>query len=323
MQRFGLVAGLTLTLLCASVSLIETIAGGRIATAAVKPSRRQKAGAVRPDLIVIKNCRIMLIRQVTLASGRAGILEFVEPREGAVVKADQQVAGLESEVAQAALATAEIRAKDDVNVRYAVKAADLAKVEHEKALNANASVASGGLPIVPDIEVRRLKLKADGSVLQIRKAELEQQINRLTRDEAKAALKTYRIVAPFEGVVTRVFMSAGEAVQLGNPILEIVDTSEVRVEGFVAIGDLGRIKSGTPVTVQLDVPETDPRVNKLAFAGRVAFVDVSVEPVTNRVRVWAIVANPGNVLKAGLTATMHIKPPLGNSAATVSKKTSP
>jgi hypothetical protein len=45
---------------------------------------------------------------------------------------------------------------------------------------------------------------------------------------------------------------------------------------------------------------------RLAFPGRIAFVDVKVEPVTHCVKVWAEVHNPNGVLKDGLTARMVI-----------------
>ena len=295
------------------------LAGGK--KSASSPGLDRKAAAVSKTTILMKDCRIKLIRQVTLASDRTGILDFVEPHEGDRVAAGRKIAALRSAVAAAALATAEARATNDVDVRYAVKAAELAQVEYEKALQANRQVPKGGLPIVPDIEVRRLKLKAEGNRLQIKKAELEQQINRLMRDEAKATLVTYQIVAPFDGIVTRMFKSAGEAVRQGDPILELTNTAWVRVEGYVGIGNLSRVKPGTPVTVGLDIPTADPAVKNKVFEGRIVFVDVSAEPVTSRIRVWAKVANPDNILKAGLKATMMLdsvhKKPAGPTKSSV------
>jgi hypothetical protein len=39
------------------------------------------------------------------------------------------------------------------------------------------------------------------------------------------------------------------------------------------------------------------------------FVDVSAQPVTGQVRVWAEVVNRDNILRAGLNARMAIYPP--------------
>ena len=254
--------------------------------------------------IVIEQCRIRLIDQVTLASDRMGILGFVEPDEGDHVEAGQIIAGLRDEIAQATLARAQKESENDVEIRYARKAAEVAQAEYEKALDANQRVRGA----VPDIEVRRLKLAAARSVLQIEQAQHQLQINAFTRDEAQAQLETHRVIAPFSGVVTRRFRSKGEAVRQGDPILEVVSTDRVRVEGDVGISDAWRISPGTPVQVRLETLGTVRSSQDLVFEGKVAFIDVTVEPVTRRVRVWAEVANPGNVLRAGLTARMVILP---------------
>jgi hypothetical protein len=44
------------------------------------------------------------------------------------------------------------------------------------------------------------------------------------------------------------------------------------------------------------------------FYGKIVFVDVSAQPVTGQVRVWAEVENRDNILRAGLNARMAINP---------------
>lgn len=254
--------------------------------------------------ITLNRCRIKLIDNVLLASDRAGILAFVEPEEGDSVTSGQQVAGLRDEVAVARLAITEKQAENDIEVRYAVKAAEVAEAEHEKAVEANRRVRGA----VPEVEVRRLKLAAERSVLQIEQAKHQLEINRLNRDEASAELQTYRIVAPFDGTVTRVYKSRGEAVQQGDPILELASTRRVRVEGYVELADVWKVRPGARVEVQLAVPEVELEIEQATFEGRIVFVDVNVQPVTRQVRVWAEVSNREDILRAGLAARMTIHP---------------
>ena len=42
----------------------------------------------------------------------------------------------------------------------------------------------------------------------------------LLRDEAAALVASYRILAPMNGIVSRVFKSPGEAVQVGESLLQ-------------------------------------------------------------------------------------------------------
>jgi membrane fusion protein (multidrug efflux system) len=290
-----------------ATALFVFVVGCGLAASAAEPSTANGNSGE----ITLEQCRIRLIDQVTLASDRMGILAFVEPDEGDRVEAGQVIAGLRDEIARATVARAQKESENDVEVRYAHKAAEVAQVEYEKAIEANQRVRGA----VPDIEVRRLKLAAERSLLQIEQAEHQMQINKLTRDEAQAQLDTHHVTAPFSGVVTRRFRSKGEAVRQGDPILEVVSTDRVRVEGDVAIAAAWRISPGMPVRVRLDVPGAPRSAEDPVFEGKVAFVDVTVEPVTRRVRVWAEVENPGNVLRAGLGARMVILTEAGRRSA--------
>jgi macrolide-specific efflux system membrane fusion protein len=247
---------------------------------------------------------VKLIDQVILASDQPGIISYIEPEEGDEVRAGQTVARLRDEVAAAVYARVAKEAENDVEIRYARKAADVAKAELEASVEANRLVPTA----VPPIELDRLRLTHERSVLQIEQAENQQVINGLLRDEKDAELKRYKIEAPFDGVVTLVFKSEGEALRQGDPILELKNTKRVRVEGQVEIQDVWRVRPGARVEVRLDIPKLDLDIEKETFAGRISFVDVTVQPVGRTTRIWAEVANHKNLLRAGLTTTMTIFP---------------
>jgi len=266
------------------------------------------AKARRPaGTVVLSGCHIKLINQVTLASDRPGIIDFVEPTEGSPVQREKRVAGLMDAVARATLATAEKRTENDIEVRFAEKAAELAEAELEKSRLANKGYR-GPFPPIPEIEIQRLKLAVERSTLQTEKAEHDLNIAGLERDEARAQLKTYQIKAPFDGIVTRIHKQKGEAVRQGEPILDMASTQRVRVEGEVGIQDVFRIEHGSRVVVQIDDPDISLPEEQDVFEGRIVFVDLSVQPLTHKVRVWAEVANRENILRAGLTAQMTIFP---------------
>lgn len=252
--------------------------------------------------VELARCRIRLKNQVELASDRVGILEFVEPEEGDVVESGQQIAGLQADVPKAQLAIATKEAENDIEVRYARKEAEVSKAEHLKAIQTN-RISRGA---VPEIDVLKLKLAAERSVLSIEQAQHRFEVTKLNKDQAEAELKTHQIIAPFDGVVTRVFKKKGEAVRQGDPILELSSTKTVIVEGDVDISDAIGLERGAIVQVFLDIPDVDLAVERKPFPGRLVFVDVSVRPVSNKIRVRAEVENEGNLLKAGLTARMQV-----------------
>ena len=253
--------------------------------------------------LVLNLCRIKLLDTVVLAADRPGTLAFVEPEEGDMVRADQEIARMKDDVAQATFATAKKKAENDVQVRYAKKASEVADPEYDRAALANELKAK----TVPESEIRKLKLDAEKYVLAIEQAEHEMAISLLTRDEAEAELGSYRVKAPkFEGIVTRVHKRAGESVRQGDAIIEVASTRRVRVEGYINIKDAWSVKPGAPVKVRLDIPDQDLPQEKEIFEGRIIFVDVVVQPVLQQVRVWAEVGNRNNTLRAGLMAKMAI-----------------
>ena len=139
-------------------------------------------------------------------------------------------------------------------------------------------------------------------------------------EKAAAELRTCRIEAPFDGKVRKVFKHKGEAVAQGTPILELISTRIVRVEGYLPVEDLWSVKRGDPVEVRIDFPDRDLEIEKEVFHGKVYFIDPTVSNVTHRARVWAEVQNPDEKLIEGLYAKMTIQH--GRRAAGTAKKTS-
>lgn len=288
------------------VALLGVIVGGWLSAGAAAYAQaggnRVQLGGTEP--IQLDRCRIQLQDHVTLASGQLGILEEVLPEEGDFVQRQDVIARLNDEVARAAWERAKKEASNDVEIRYAMKAAEVSNAEYAKALDANRRVPGA----VPDIEVQRLKLAAEKGRLSVEQAQHRFLVAGLTAKEAEATLKTYSISAPFDGIVTRVFKKKGEAVRQGDPILELVSTDTVRVEAYLTTKDMHRVQRGDYVRVRLDIPDVELDIEREAFEGRIVFVDPQVQPVTGQVRIWAEVHNRDNILRSGLTAVMVIEP---------------
>ena len=100
--------------------------------------------------------------------------------------------------------------------------------------------------------------------------------------------------------------SAGESVQEGEPIADIANLNELKVEGFLPLELAWMVGRGQPVEVQVEVPGIELEVENVRFRGEVVFVDSEVQEVSQKVRVWAKVTNSQGLLKSGLIATMRI-----------------
>ena len=182
-------------------------------------------------VVTIKRAQVKVIDKVELAAAREGILKYVEPREGDMVQADQIVAGLKDEVARAEYDTAKAQAENDIEVRYAKKAYEFAKIDLKKSQTANSQIRGA----VSDIDIEEKILAAGKAELQIEQAKWQFDVNQRKADAAQAVLEEFSVVAPFDGMVTAVKKSKGEAVRAGDVIMEITSTRRLKVEGYAAL----------------------------------------------------------------------------------------
>ncbi len=254
------------------------------------------------------DCTVALIDIALLASDRPGILDVIDLEEGDAVAADQKVAVLKDGIARAALATATEKASNDVQLRFSKKAAEYADIELDIANETNLRLPG----TVPKLEIDKLILGAQKGALSIQQAESEFAVAKLTQAEAEEALKTYEVFASFGGVVTKVHRKKGEAVRQGDPILEVVNTERMKVEGYLSVADSYRVKAGDAVVLSLSKireggKEVSSGIEQKTFVGIVKFVEPRIE-LGNKVKVTAHVQNAEGLLKDGLKGTMTITP---------------
>lgn len=312
----------------AALSAGVIVAGGNFTQAWQNPNPRPRTNSnlqlddADPEVKVIRapgevtlpKCSVKLLDSVILASDRPGLISFVEPKEGDDVRKDQEIVFLKDDALVAIHEIAKEKAENDVNKQFAEASAAVAKAELEKMLESNRKVPGS----IPSTEVERARLNFVKAQLQGRQAEHEQAVARLETKKAAAELKACKIEAPFDGKVRKVLKHKGEAVTQGTPILELISTRIVRVEGYLPVEDLWSVKRGDPVEVQIDFPDRDLAIENEVFQGKVYFIDSTVSPVTHGARVWAEVQNPDEKLIEGLYAKMTIKH--GRRAAGTAKK---
>jgi len=108
-----------------------------------------------------------------------------------------------------------------------------------------------------------------------------------------------RILAPFAGVVGQRMVSAGQYVDRGQPLVDLVDRSQVKVTYRVPERRLSQIQLGQEVRVT--VSAYPDRV----FRGVVDLVSPVVDEATRTVLVRAVVPNLDDLLKPGMFARVQ------------------
>ena len=266
---------------------------------------RSTPGKPAQEEITLQDCRVTLLQSAVLASTRSGIIDKIDVLDGDLVPKGLVIAQIRDDLASADVATATVKAENDVDLRYATKLSELAQLEYSRALALNKEIPGAQ----SELAVRNLKIAAERALLQIEQASHQLEISKLELETAQIVHEGYSIKAPFEGVILRVQKSVGESVKEGEPIADLANLNELRVEGFLPLEAAWQVRRGHPVEVQVNIPDLELEVEETIFRGEIVFVDSEVQEVSQQVRVWAKVSNTQNLLKSGLIATMRIPRP--------------
>lgn len=266
------------------------------------------------DTVAVEGAILKTVEATSLAAEVPGTIRELQVKEGDVVEVGQSLGRIKDEAVRLELSqlktqieVARKKQSNEINLRLAEKARQVADNEYQRALNANERVPN----TYPLNEIDRLELVADQAQLEIERAQHEQEIAAF---EVSLALGNYRktyelytrhqITAPAAGVVVAVEKRNGEWVEPGTELLRIVRTDPLRVEGFVAAADIRGDLVGQSAKISLMGEQKQESLN-----GRVVFVSPDVNPVNSQVRVFIEIDNPEERLRPGLRVNARIEIP--------------
>ena len=207
----------------------------------------------------------------------SGTLMNVYVDEGATVRAGQALARIDAVVLedQVRSAVAQLRSAE------ATAAVATRNAERAQQLNTAGAIADR------DLEAARSQaVAADAMTADAR--------SRLASARKQLANATLR--APFNGVVSAVPASAGDVLQVGAPVMTVVDPTSLELAANVPAASLGNMKRGAKVEFTV-TGYPDRR-----FTGTIARVNPSVDPVTRQATIYVLVRNGDRSLASGVFA---------------------
>lgn len=224
-------------------------------------------------------------------------------------------------------ATGELLAVDEANV-----AAEVGGRITAMRVSEGAPVVAGDVVLEIDRERRELELANENAMVAAARSEIAQESRELERirslhknqaasqaqlDTANTRLRTAQarlasaeakrglaqlavrnasVAAPFDGLVARRFVSAGDHVAEGEPLFDLVALDPIEVEFHLTERDSARVEVGDTVEVRVTpYPEQ-------VFIAVVHVVSPRIDPATRTLRVKALVENPERKLRPGLFA---------------------
>lgn len=130
-----------------------------------------------------------------------------------------------------------------------------------------------------ETHLTKLKLQALGAA-----GELEVTVAAATADKAKSQvdvresqLAYCKVSAPFSGKIARLRVKASESVNLGQPLVELVNTATLKAQMFVPSAYIRIIKQGAPFQIKMDGGQV--------YRARVAKINSRVEGVSQQLEV--------------------------------------
>lgn len=251
-------------------------------------------------------------KQVRVPALSEGAIVQLLVAEGDTVEAGQLLANMDDRAprlaytrAKSELETAIREAESELEIQLAKKKYELAQSDLSRVERAR-SMMTGS---IADEEYENRRLQVQRTELEIDKSK-EDRNHAIARARlyandyrnAELALELTKVVSPLSGVVVSVERREGEWAKRGETILEILGTSKLRAEALIDIDRIPASLIGRRVALFADMKSG----SKSKFLGVVRFENPEINPVDNRVVVWAEIDNPHGTLRPGMRGRMLV-----------------
>jgi membrane fusion protein (multidrug efflux system) len=207
-------------------------------------------------------------RVVRVSAEVAGRIVQIGPSEGSRVQAGNLLIRLDDDLVRPQYVTAQAQAKRD-------------QIEYDR---------------MADLVSKDATSKKDLDDATTRLA-----VSKASLDEIKARLDRTKIVAPTSGILNDLLVEAGEYVQPGTPVAEVVDTDTVKVVIDVPERDVAFFSVGQTAQVLADV-----KGEQRSLEGRISFISELADARTRGTRLEIRLPNPEGLLRSGQIVKAHL-----------------
>jgi RND family efflux transporter MFP subunit len=225
---------------------------------------------------------------VKLGAQVTGLIKEVRVDRGERVKQGQIVVTLHSEVQEAVVAFAHLRATNEFQVRAQQNRLDFLRrrVERMEALQRKefASVAA------VDEATSEFRMTENAE----QEAQLSRSLAKLELERETQILAQRQIRSPIDGIVVERTLSAGEYRHDNNHFMTVAQIDPLNVETYLPISEWGRINVGSTAVVTPEHPINGQ------YEAKVTVIDRIADPASGTFGVRLAVANPENMIPAGI-----------------------
>ena len=249
------------------------------------------------DTAFVASGPLVVENQVDLAAERAGLVAKVMAEPGTRVKKGQLLALLDDRQISAERDAAAAKSRSiDANIRNFQAEVQVLQADYDRARK----MWEAQLITKEQLEHAQFKLDSD-------KFEVEREKELLTGAQAdqrslELEYEKTRIRAPFDGVVARRYVRAGQKVALGDRLFWVTAESPLRIKFTLPEKFVGRVQRGEPLTV------VSPDLQDRKYRANVIAVSPVVDPSSGTIEVLAELVGGTAGLRPGMTANVRFDP---------------
>ena len=288
---FWLMANIACTSSPASPSPTVAASSTPLAHANVEPS----TSASQPNEFLASG-PIIVENEVDVAAQRDGVVAKISAEPGTAVKTGQLLATLDDRQISADLEAARAKTRSTEN--------DLKNWEAEaKVLESDYARAQKmwEAQIIPKEQLEHARYKAESDQWDVKRVSELLTNAKATELSLELEMEKTRITAPFNGIVARRYVRAGQSVVKNDRLFWVTAVAPLRIRVTLPEKFLGRVHPGTIVGITV-VEGSDPR----RYRAKVIEVSPVVDPSSDTIEVLAELTGDTAGLRPGMRADLHV-----------------
>lgn len=271
------------------------VAADTSTTAAISPA---KASSDAGDFVT--SGPLIVEDQVDVAAQRDGTVTRVLAEPGTPVRKGQLLATLDDRQISADLEAARAKTRsteyDLKNWEAEAKVLDSDYARAEKMWEAQ---------IIPKEELEHIKYKAESDQWDVKRVSELLTNAKQNQQSLELELEKTQITAPFNGIVARRYVRAGQSVARNDRLFWVTAVAPLRIRITLPEKFLGHVKSGTVMAV---TPAQDVDSAR-RYRARVIQVSPVVDPSSDTIEVLAELFGDTSGLRPGVRANVHVPDP--------------
>jgi RND family efflux transporter MFP subunit len=238
--------------------------------------------------------------RVSIKSKAATLIRQIAVKEGDVVQQGELLIELLNEVERMQVETAKAEVE---RTRSALAQADLAIQIASRELERNLKVED--LITEKDLDLSRDAVRTAEAAQKTKLDELSKAEAQLAT--AQANYEDTRIRAPFDGLVSRLYVRVGDTTKVSDTVLlDFLALDKLYVEVALPLPHLPQIREGMGVRIEI---ESEHDAINAVVEGAVRYVYPEVDPITRMFRVKVDLPRQGALVLPGMFTTVRIELP--------------